>query len=213
MIEHNQPLRFTWKAFSLWVVVTVLGYILGGDFHYQPDAPTRALSLRDIGLSAPLVGFLMSAVAGTIIAFLQWLVLKAWIPAPRLWILSNLVAYGLVHALNDALPYHPFPFPLMLLAGGFIVGTGQAVALRPLLSRAVLWLPLAAGAWLLSIQLGLALESLVFGNPLAEVFVGHGAAGLVTGVITGLALKRMLAGSVSQPGARSHPVKIAGGRE
>jgi hypothetical protein len=101
----------------------------------------------------------------------------------------------------------------MLLAGGSIIGLGQALALRALLSRAALWIPLAAGTWLLSFQLGLALERLVFGNPLAEVFLGHGATGLVTGVITGLALKLMITRPVSQPVAQPQPVEIAGGRE
>jgi hypothetical protein len=49
------------------------------------------------------------------------------------------VGFGLVHFLNDALPYRALSMPLYLMVGGLSVGLCQYIALRHSLSKAILW--------------------------------------------------------------------------
>jgi hypothetical protein len=159
--------------------------------HYQTGSPFQLLDLRDVDLSAALVGFIFGAVSGLIISSLQWLILRSWTPRARLWIPLNILGFGLVHTLNDAVTYLPLPLPLLLVIGGILVGIPQAIAFRQVLPKAIYWIPLAALTWFLAFQTLFAMQAFVAGNPLAEVLLGHGSAGLITGAAIGLALKFM----------------------
>jgi hypothetical protein len=192
--------RFSWPSFSLWVGLTLVGFLMAGFFiHIGAVGPTTSFNPRDLNLSAALVGFLFGGVSGLIIASLQWLVLKSWAPNARLWIPLNAVGFGLEHAFNDALPYRPLDLPLILAIGGIIIGLAQSIALRHTLSKAFLWVPVAVFAWFLGLQLGFAWLIIFDKNPLAELATVFGTAGLTIGTITGVALRLLIADNLAVP--------------
>lgn len=188
--------RFSGPSFGLWVGLTMVGFILAGDFHISASGPTTPFHLQDIDLFAAVIGFVFGAVSGLVIGSLQWLVLKSWMPNARLWIPFNVVGYGLVHALNDAVP---LSLPLILVIGGIIVGLAQTTALRHALSRPLVWVPVTGFAWFLGFQLGFAWLNVngIAGNPLAGIVTAHGTAGLMIGAITGVALRLLIADNLA----------------
>jgi hypothetical protein len=178
----------SWGRLVAWVAVTYLGFVFFGGNHLQALGPTAAFHPADIDTSAAIVGFVFGAVAGSIIGFLQWLVLRSWAPRTRGWIPLTALGFGLAHAFNDAVPYRPLDVLVIVLADGLVIGALQSIALRHELPRPWVWVPVVAVAWVLGLTLGIFLLIGIVSNPLAELVVGHGAAGLVIGLITGTAL-------------------------
>ncbi|HQZ55136.1 MAG TPA: hypothetical protein PLG23_16855 [Thermoflexales bacterium] len=183
---------FGWQALGLWVAVTTAGFIVAGDLHFQMTGPTVPLDPQDIDPGAVLMGFVFGSVSGLVISSLQWLVLKAYAPTARLWIPVNIVGFGLAHALNDAVPYRPFDLPYVLAIGGVMLGLVQSIALRGAGSMSIIWLPIAAGAWVAGLLLGSAWLSLIDKDPIAEIAAVFGTAGLMIGAATGVALMFLL---------------------
>src|SRR5258706_9676761 len=142
-------LRLTWLAVGEWILLTLVGLLLAGGAHFPGAFGTTRFSLAALDLSSALVGFIFGAVSGLLIAGLQGFVLKAWGRSPRAWIALNALGYGLVHALADGFDSRP----LVIVGGGAILAVCQYLALRPMLSRAGGWLPLAAGTWWLGFGL------------------------------------------------------------
>jgi hypothetical protein len=171
-----------------WVAVTYLGFALAGGNHLQAQAPTVSFDLANVLPDAALLGFVFGAVGGAIVGALQRVVLRSWVPGVRWWIPLTAVAFGLVHAFNDAFRYPPFDIPVVLLADGIVLGALQRSALRRALPRSWVWLPAVAIGWLAGGLMAIALLPHTAGDPLAELFVGWGSAGLVIGLITGAAL-------------------------
>ncbi len=136
--------RFNRPTFRLWMVLNMVGYFVAGDLHYQ-ESGLLVFNFRDVDPFATVVGFAFGAVSGLIVGSLQWLVLRTWLTQARLWIPLNMLGFGLVHAINDALPnYRLLPLPLLWLLGGFIIGLCQYLALRYSISRAGYWVFIAA---------------------------------------------------------------------
>jgi hypothetical protein len=189
MIEQQAHYRrFSWPSFGLWVGLTLLGYFLSVGFHFPTGYASITFNPQAISLGSGLVGFLFGAESGVIIASLQWIVLKSWAPYTRPWIPLNAISFGLIHALGDAVPY----MPVVLVGGGIIVGLAQYIALRHALTRAILWIPIAAVAWFSGFQLGFAL-------PHTQGEYNLFIAALAYGVITGLALRLLLADNLAVP--------------
>ena len=172
---------------AAWVGVTYLGFALAGGNHLQAQAPTVSFDLANILPSAALFGFVFGAVGGAIVGALQRIVLRSWVSGVRWWIPLTAVGFGLIHAFNDAFQYPPFDIPIVLLADGVVLAALQWFALRRALPRSWVWLPAAAIGWLVGGLVAIALLSQV-GDPLAELFLGWGSAGLVLGLITGAVL-------------------------
>lgn len=166
--------------------VTYLGFALFGDIHLQTFGPTTPLDPRDFEVA--FVGFMFGAVSGALIGVLQWLVLRSWAPGARGWIPASIVGFGLAHAVNDSFPYRPLDLIVMLLIGGLMIGIPQAIALRGVLPRPWTWVPVATVAWIVGWSVGAAVAPLIVRNPLGDMFLGIGSAGLVFGAITGVAL-------------------------
>ncbi len=209
MTEGQHPLRFSWRSFGLWVGLTTVGFILaGGSIHVQTDGTTAPFNLRDLNLSAAAVGFLFGCVTGLIIASLQWLSLRSWAPSARLWIPLNAIGFGLEHAFDDGMPYPPpFDQTAILVIGGVMIGLAQYIALRHTLSRAFLWVPVSAFAWFLGFKLGFAMLPFVAGNPLGEIALVFGSAGLTIGAVTGMATKLMVSDRTALSGRQLKPEK------
>lgn len=211
MTDQQRAVRHSsWSSLGLWVGLTLVGFLMAGFFiHTQAEGPTTAFNPSDLNLGAAVVGFLFGGVSGLIIATLQWLVLKAWVPNARLWIPLNAVGFGLEHAFNDALPYRSLDLPLVLVIGGIIIGLAQYIALRHTLSRAFLWVPVAAFAWFLGLQLGFAWLVVFDKNPLAGLVTVFGTAGLTIGAITGIALRLLIADNLAVPRNKTRPTLIS----
>jgi hypothetical protein len=119
-------------------------------------------------------------------------VLRSWVPGVRRWIPLTALAFGLVHAFNDALPYRPLDIPVVLAADGVVLGALQWFALRRALPRSWVWLPAATIGWLAGGLVSTTLLAQGASDPLVEIFVGWGSAGVVMGLITGTVLLRQL---------------------
>ncbi len=171
-----------------WVAVTYLGFAVAGGNHLQAQAPTVSFDVANLLPSAALFGFVFGGVGGAIVGALQRVVLRSWAPGVRWWIPLTALAFGLVHAFNDAFRYPPFDIPVVLLADGVVLGALQWSALRRALPRSWVWLPAVAIGWLAGGLVAIALLSQAISDPLAELFVGWGSAGLVLGLITGAVL-------------------------
>jgi hypothetical protein len=187
--QQQKDGRFNRASFGLWIVLNMAGFILFGDYHYQEQSGT--FDPGDLSLSGALFGFILGAGSGLFIGSFQWIVLRQWIPQARRWIPLSVVGFGLVHFLNDALPYRALSMPLYLMVGGLSVGLCQYIALRHSLSKAILWPLITAVSWTFGFLA--AFEAvrilIVQPNPLGALLVFGSIIGLTTGLITGLALK------------------------
>lgn len=179
--------RFGWQPFILWIALTLVGYYLAGGFHFPAGFGSSTYDPRAVGFGSGIVGFVFGAVSGLIIASLQWIVLRSWAPNAR-WIPFNVIGYGLIHALGDAVPY----MPAVLVGGGIIIGLAQYLALRHSLTKPILWIPIAGIAWICSFQLG-------FVMPQRPEQYNLTLAALTYGVITGLALRLLLVEDLAVP--------------
>jgi hypothetical protein len=189
MNNHADTPQFTWLSFGLLVGVTILGYLFAGFLHMPGGGPPLAISLRSLDLGAGLVGFVFGAVTGLVAGGLQWIVLKMWLPKARGWILLNALAFGLVHALNDAGLFNSLPSSLSLMVDGLIIGAAQAFALRKALNRSYIWPVVLSTAWLLGFVWAYAFENAIEKNPLLSLWVAYGGAGLIIGGIMGIFIK------------------------
>jgi hypothetical protein len=199
MMNRPYPtVGFPWPAFGLWVGVTILGYMFAGFLHMPGDGPPSAISLRTLDLTAGLVGFVFGAVAGLAVGGLQGLVLKTWLPKARGWVLLSALAFGLVHALNDAGLFNLISSSLGLLVDGLIIGAAQAIALRQALPRSYLWPVVMAAAWLLGFEWAYALEMVVEKNPLLSLLVAYGGAGMIIGGSLGFLIRYLQPVPLSQ---------------
>jgi hypothetical protein len=161
----------SWSVVAQWIALTLLGLLLAGGFHFPGGYGLSRWNLVEIDLSAGVLGFIFGAVTGLFIAGLQALLLWAWALPARNWLLLNALAYGLVHAVADAVPYRPFT----TLGGGLVVAVCQYLALRPVLTRPAWWLLIAAGAWWLAFGLTAGPEDY---NYIVVMLVLAGASGL-----------------------------------
>lgn len=181
--QHPTTIHFGWLRVASWIVLTLVGFMLGLFLHFPGNAD---FTLFDI--SAAAFGFILGAISGLITAGLQWIVLRPWFRSPWMWLALNAVGWGLVHALNDGILLQT-QFSFLLAA--IMVALPQSFALRQHLTNAALWLPIAAIAWFLSFQGGY-----TFYNDDDPLLL---AAGLIVGVITGLALRFLLVPAIQLP--------------
>jgi hypothetical protein len=137
---------------------------------------------------------------GLVVGSLQWIFLRMWLPEVRGWILLNVLAFGLVHALNDAGFFNSLSSSISLLADGLIIGVAQAIAIRHALSRSFVWPLVMSIAWLLGFEWAYAFEN-ALDNPLLTLLVAYGGAGLIIGGSMGFFMRYLLPVSLSQRSA------------
>lgn len=172
--------RFSWSSLSLWVGMTVVGYLLNSINHFPASFAVAPFNAQAITLDGAPLGFVIGAISGLILATLQAIVLQSYLPSVRRWILGNTIGFSLIHALGDTVA-----FPLFLLVGGIIIGLVQYFSLRPYLRNALLWLPITAFAWFSGLQLGVMI------SPENNYNLLFGA--LSYSLITGIAFRFLLA--------------------
>lgn len=182
------PKPFSWIAVVQWVALTFVGLLFAGGFHFPGDYGTTFWSQVRLD-PLPILGFIFGAVSGLFIAGAQAVVLHAHGGPVRRWLLWNALAFGLIHAVADGLPYRP----LVILGGGPVLALCQFFALRRWLTRPLWWLPGVAVAW----WLGFGLTQGASGYNLLVV-------ALLLGGATGLGLRWLL---IPQPGRPLLPTR------
>jgi hypothetical protein len=123
MSDHTTP-SFDWILWLQWVMLTTLGWILGG------------VVFPELGL---LVG-------GVVLGILQWAVLRQQLRQAGWWIAASGVGWALGWAMAIIL----LPPELGVLAGpliGLTVGSLQWLVLRREVRRAGWWLVVSPLAW------------------------------------------------------------------
>jgi hypothetical protein len=168
-----------------WTLATAGGMLLG-------FLPTILLvNVLDLGLAQIAVPVL----AGTVIGFAQWLVLRRFVTASSQWDWTDGISWAAGYILGllliQMLPSTVFVVFLGYFLFGVIVALVQWPVLRREIPQAFTWLIASAIAWAVGYWVSQAVLSL-FTDPLIDPVVGTAViaitSGLVAGAITGLAL-------------------------
>ena len=168
-----------------WTLATAGGMLLG-------FLPTILLvNLLDLGLAQIAVPVL----AGTVIGFAQWLVLRRYITASTRWDWTDGISWAAGYILGllliQMLPSSVFVVFIGYFLFGAIVALVQWPVLRREIPQVLTWLVASAIAWAVGYWVSQAVLSL-FTDPLIDPVVGTTViavtSGLVAGAITGVAL-------------------------
>jgi hypothetical protein len=177
------------NEFGLWIgwtLATAGGMLLG----FLSAIPL--VNLLNLGLAQIIVPVL----AGTIIGFSQWIVLRRYLTANSNWILSEGTVWAAGYALGlffiQNLPSAVFGGITGYLLFGVIVALVQWPILREEIPNILVWVLASALGWALGYWAGGAVLSLFFHGSLIEpalsTTVIAGTSGLIAGGITGIAL-------------------------
>jgi hypothetical protein len=168
-----------------WTFATAGGMLLG-------FLPTILLvNVLDLGLAQIAVPVL----AGTVIGFAQWLVLRRYVTASTRWDWTDGISWAAGYVLGllliQLLPSTLFAALIGYFLFGVIVALLQWPVLRREIPQVLTWLAASALAWALGYWASQAVLSL-FTDPLIPPVVSTTViavtSGLVAGAITGLAL-------------------------
>jgi hypothetical protein len=168
-----------------WTLATAGGMLLG-------FLPTILLvNVLNLGLAQIAVPVL----AGTVIGFAQWLVLRRYVTASTQWDWTDGISWAAGYILGllliQMLPSTVFVVFIGYFLFGVIVALVQWPVLRREIPQVVTWLAASALAWAVGYWVSQAVLSL-FTDPLIDPVVGTAViavtSGLVAGAITGVAL-------------------------
>lgn len=168
-----------------WTLATAGGMLLG-------FLPTILLvNVLNLGLAQIAVPVL----AGTVIGFAQWLVLRRYVTAGTQWDWTDGISWAAGYILGllliQMLPSTVFVVFIGYFLFGVIVALVQWPVLRREIPQVVTWLAASAVAWAVGYWVSQAVLSL-FTDPLIDPVVGTAViavtSGLVAGAITGVAL-------------------------
>jgi hypothetical protein len=168
-----------------WTLATAGGMLLG-------FLPTILLvNVLNLGLAQIAVPVL----AGTVIGFAQWFVLRRYVTAATQWDWTDGISWAAGYILGllliQLLPSSVFAAFIGYFLFGVIVAVVQWPVLRREIPQVFTWLVASAIAWAIGYWASQAVLSL-FTDPLIEPVVGTAViaitSGLVAGAITGLAL-------------------------
>lgn len=130
------------------------------------------------------------AAFGTVISFMQWLVLSRFIPTGMYWALAGTIGWSFLALFQ----FLALPTPLDWFLTGILVGILQWLLIRNKVSNSYWWILVNGIAWSLGGFFGI-FGGLVFlsftGNPVLTWVVGWAAIGLIGAVILGIPLKNM----------------------
>jgi hypothetical protein len=169
-----------------WTLATAGGMLVG----FLPTIPL--VNLLNLGLAQIAVPVL----AGTLIGFAQWIVLRRYVSASSDWILAGgtswAVGYVLGLLLIQTLPSTIFVEVIGYLLFGVIVALVQWPVLRREIPNILVWILAssigwAAGFWASEAVLPLFFTGGLLEPPLSTTIIAV-TSGLVAGAITGIAL-------------------------
>ena len=168
-----------------WTLATAIGMLVG-------FLPT--ILLVDL-LSLGLAQIAVPVLAGTVIGFAQWLVLRRYVTASTQWDWTDGISWAAGYILGllliQMLPSTVFVVFIGYFLFGVIVALVQWPVLRREIPQVLTWLAASAVAWAIGYWVSQAVLSL-FTDPLIDPVVGTAViavtSGLVAGAITGVAL-------------------------
>lgn len=169
-----------------WTLATTGGMLLG----FLPTIPL--VNLLDLGIAQIAVPVL----AGTVIGFAQWIVLRRYLTPSSTWELADgttwAAGYVLGLLLVLALPSTIFIATIGYLLFGVIVALVQWPVLRREIPNILVWILANAIGWAVGFWVSQLVLPLFVTEPLVSPAVGTTVvavtSGLVAGAITGLAL-------------------------
>lgn len=185
-IDETKVERNEFGLWLGWTLATAGGMLVG----FLLTIPL--VNLLDLGFAQIAVPVL----AGTVIGFAQWFVLRRYLTAASRWDwmdgLSWAVGYILGLFLIQVLPSTVFAAFIGYFLFGVIVALMQWPVLRREIPQIFTWIIANALAWAVGYWVSQAVLSLFFTGDLIEPAVGTAViaitSGLVAGAITGLAL-------------------------
>ena len=168
-----------------WTLATAGGMLLGF------LSTVLLVNVLNLGLSQIAVPVL----AGTVIGFAQWIVLRRYVTASTRWDWTDGISWAAGYILGllliQMLPSSVFVVFIGYFLFGIIVALVQWPVLRREIPQVVTWLVASALAWAAGYWVSQAVLSL-FTDPLINPVVGTAViaitSGLVAGAITGVAL-------------------------
>jgi hypothetical protein len=168
-----------------WTLATAGGMLLG----FLPSIPL--VNLLDLGFAQIAVPVL----AGTVIGFAQWLVLRRYLTATSQWAWADGISWAVGYILGlfliQVLPSTVFAAFIGYFLFGVIVALVQWPVLRREVPDVVTWIVASALAWAAGYWVSQAVLSLFTDPaiaPAVSTTVIAVTSGLVAGAITGLAL-------------------------
>ena len=119
--------QVSWGLWPLWVAATAVGNAFGAAaFHGQERMPLRFVSVPVIWL-----------IVVTLPAFLQWLILRHWLPRAGWWVLARSIgSFGAIHVFASMTRGADVHFFLGGLVSGALSGAIAGLALVLLLRHA-----------------------------------------------------------------------------
>jgi hypothetical protein len=189
-LDEAKVRRNETRLWLSWTLATAIGLIIG----YLPAA--LFVNELDLGLARIVVPLL----AGILIGVAQWLVLRRYVTNSVDWVLhlagSWVVGYTLGLLVVDWLAGSFIGTLLGYILFGVIIAVFQWPLLRREIPQLALWILANVVGWSLGAFLSqLAIAALFGENPanlLATTVVNMAVTGLVAGLITGLALVRIV---------------------
>ncbi len=169
-----------------WTLVTAGGMLLG-------FLPT--VLLVDV-LNLALARIIVPVLAGTIIGFAQWIVLRRYVTPSSNWVLAGGASWAAGYVLGlllvQTLPSTIFVEVIAYLLFGVIVAMVQWPVLRREIPNLLIWILASSLGWAAGFWTSQALLPLFFKVPSIEPAVSTTiiavTSGLVAGAITGIAL-------------------------
>ena len=169
-----------------WTLATAGGMLLG----FLPTIPL--VNLLDLSIAQIAVPVL----AGTVIGFAQWIVLRRYLTAGSTWELADGITWAAGYVLGLllvlALPSTLFIATIAYLLFGVIVALVQWPVLRREIPNILVWVAANAFGWAIGFWASQAILPLFVTDPLVPPAVSTTViavtSGLVAGAITGIAL-------------------------
>lgn len=180
-VEHGEV-----RLWLGWTLATAGGMLLG----FLLSLPL--VNVLNLGFAQIIVPVL----AGTIIGFSQWIVLRRYVTAGSQWILADGVSWAFGYILGlfliQVLPSTVFAGFIGYFLFGVIVALVQWPVLRREIPHILTWIVASALAWAAGFWVSQAVFPLLFHGPTIAPAASTTAiaviSGLVAGAITGIAL-------------------------
>lgn len=185
-IDETKVERSEIGLWLAWTLATAGGMLVG----FLPTIPL--VNLLSLGLAQIAVPVL----AGTVIGFAQWLVLRRYVTATSQWIWTDGISWAAGYVLGllliQMLPSTVFVAFIGYFLFGVIVALVQWPVLRREIPHLITWIVASALAWAAGYWVSQAALSLFFTGGAIEPAVSTAViavtSGLVAGAITGIAL-------------------------